>query len=113
MIGGGREGSPAGLLYAMRHDHSYARRPPSYSPPSSKGLSLAEVAAAAEMILEQDKMDCESGDGGEEGEEEEEGREQSFCDSGYGGGSDESTEQNLEELGADALLALACGARSP
>jgi hypothetical protein len=80
---------------------------------STASLSLAEVAAAAEMILEQDKMDCESGDGGEEGEEEEEGREQSFCDSGYGGGSDESTEQNLEELGADALLALACGARSP
>ena len=62
---------------------------------STASLSLAEVAAAAEMILEQDKMDCESGDGGEEEEEEEEqeGKEQSFCDSGYGGGSDESTEQ--------------------
>ena len=60
-------------------------------------LSLAEVAAAAEMILEQDKMECdETGDGWgeEEEEEEEEGevsggeemdgeREQSLADSGY------------------------------
>ena len=69
-------------------------------------LSLAEVAAAAEMILEQDKiMDCENGDSGEEGEDGEEGeegeegedgeeevRERSLADSGYGG-SEESTEQ--------------------
>ena len=53
------------------------------------------MAAAAEMILEQDKMeDYGSGEfGEEEEEEEEEGREESFCDSGYGGGSDGSTEQ--------------------
>ena len=47
------------------------------------------MAAAAELILEQDKMECES-DGG--GEEVDEMTEQSLADSGYGG-SDESTEQ--------------------
>lgn len=58
-------------------------------------LSLAEVAAAAEMILEQDKMECdERGDGWGEGVGEEEGEvsggeemdgegEQSLADSGY------------------------------
>ena len=50
------------------------------------------MAAAAEMILEQDRMECESGEEEEEeeeeDEEEEEVREYSLTDSGYGG-SDE------------------------
>ena len=55
MIGGGREGSPgiyttlslpprvclslstAGTMYAVCHDHSYAKRPPRAFTPSSRG----------------------------------------------------------------------------
>lgn len=57
-------------------------------------MSLAEVAAAAELILEQDKAaeereSSDEGFGGEEsegeGEGEERGQDRSLADSGYGG----------------------------
>ena len=62
-------------------------------------LSLAEVAAAAELILQQEDkegMECESSDEGIGGEEESEGEgeemeceensgDRSLADSGYGG----------------------------
>ena len=68
-------------------------------------LSLAEVAAAAEMILEQDKMECDQrGDGwgeGEEGEDEEEEEEEEEEEGDVSGGEemDGEREQSLADSG--------------
>lgn len=102
-----------GILHAIHHDHSYAQRP---QPTTPKGLSLAEVAAAAELILQKDwevenmieGQESDEGFGGEEYDDEDDDDEdedeseaeenmstdhpanQSLADSGFGYGSNAS-----------------------